>query len=41
MEKRGLTCIVNSGYSKQQMEQVITAHITNVMNHYKGQCYSW
>ena len=23
------------------MERVITAHISNVMEHYKGQCYSW
>ncbi|CAI4214526.1 unnamed protein product [Parascedosporium putredinis] len=32
---------VNSVYSKSDMEAVIRSHITNVMNHYKGQCYSW
>ncbi|SPO06143.1 related to endo-1,4-beta-xylanase [Cephalotrichum gorgonifer] len=32
---------VNSIFSRSDMESVITTHITNVMNHYKGQCYSW
>jgi endo-1,4-beta-xylanase len=23
------------------MERILTAHIQNVVGHYKGQCYSW
>ncbi|KEZ43728.1 hypothetical protein SAPIO_CDS4357 [Scedosporium apiospermum] len=32
---------VSSVFSRADMEAVIRSHITNVMNHYKGQCYSW
>ncbi|PKS08680.1 hypothetical protein jhhlp_004733 [Lomentospora prolificans] len=32
---------ISSVFSKSDMEAVIRSHITNVMNHYKGQCYSW
>ncbi|KAK3291593.1 glycoside hydrolase superfamily [Chaetomium fimeti] len=32
---------VSSAYSRDQMERILTAHIQNVVGHYKGQCYSW
>ncbi|KAK1584979.1 family 10 glycosyl hydrolase [Colletotrichum navitas] len=33
--------VTNGKWSKAQMTAVITAHINNVVGHYKGQCYSW
>ena len=32
---------VSSAYGKDQMQRIITAHISNVAGHYKGQCYAW
>ncbi|KAK4655119.1 hypothetical protein QC762_404530 [Podospora pseudocomata] len=32
---------VSSVYSRDQMQQIITAHIQNVAGHYKGRCYAW
>ena len=31
----------NGNFNRQQLEEIITTHITNVMGHYIGQCYAW
>lgn len=28
-------------WTKAELHDVIVSHVTNVMNHYKGQCYAW
>ena len=28
-------------WTKDELRAVIVSHVTNVMNHYKGQCYAW
>ena len=33
---------VSSGsWSRSSLQSVIETHISNVMGHYKGQCYAW
>jgi endo-1,4-beta-xylanase len=35
------TWLTNGGFSGQQLQSILQNHINNVMNHYKGQLYSW
>lgn len=36
-----MLAVSQSGFSAQELQEVIESHIANVMEHYAGQCYAW
>lgn len=33
--------VSSGGFSAEQLTTIIEAHISNVVGHYKGDCYAW
>lgn len=33
--------VSNGSWNRNTLQSVIESHISNVMGHYKGQCYAW